>query len=56
VFSLHVQSNKIHGYAMRSVFENVMDNEFLDMYAKCGDVSIARRLFKSHGHYICGHV
>jgi len=42
------QGKWIHGFAIRSAFEYdvFMCNEFVGMYAKCGDFSIPYELFE----------
>ena len=42
------QGKQIHGYAIRSGFESnvVVGNALVDMYAKCGNVNIAHKLFE----------
>ena len=41
------QGKQMHGYAIRNAFEYdvVMSNAIVDMYAKCGVVSFAHKLF-----------
>eukprot|EP01018_Ginkgo_biloba_P018427 Gb_38158 [translate_table: standard] len=41
------QGKQIHGYIIRSGFESisVVGNALIDMYAKCGSVDIARKVF-----------